>query len=259
MKTGKMVIVMAIDRAVRTRRCTRGFTLVEVMIAMVLGVFLLGGIYVFFASTRATYSDVQQLSRMQESLRFITDVIVRDARNAGFRDQLGLFGAEWALIGGYASLDQSADFDGNGLTIQYAGLGSCAEPFKSVRVVRNTYYVKEGALFCRGESTTFDPEENDGDGGWKPSVPVSVELVSGLKLAAFSFLDKDGVVDDELTTCSAASPDDAACIGVEITLEFEGLQSPGDDFDSRNVVLRSTFRNVILAQMYQDNGQNDGE
>jgi len=62
-----------------------GMTLVELMIAMVIGLILLGGVYVVFISSRTTYSLNEQVSRVQENGRFAIEVLTRDIRMAGYR------------------------------------------------------------------------------------------------------------------------------------------------------------------------------
>ena len=62
-----------------------GMTLVELLVAMVVGMILLGGVYVSFVSSTTTNSMNEQLSRMQENGRFATEVLTRSIRMAGFR------------------------------------------------------------------------------------------------------------------------------------------------------------------------------
>ena len=64
----------------------KGFTLIELMIALVLSLFLLGAILLIFFSAQNSANRAEQLSRVQENIRFASDLIVRDVRNAGFRD-----------------------------------------------------------------------------------------------------------------------------------------------------------------------------
>lgn len=61
-----------------------GLTLVEVMIAMLLGVFLMGGVLQVFASSRQTYRVHEATSRMQENGRMALEVLSRDIRMADF-------------------------------------------------------------------------------------------------------------------------------------------------------------------------------
>lgn len=63
----------------------RGFTLIELMIAMLLGAFLMGGIIQIFLGSRQTYRMQENLSRLQENGRFAMDFITRDNRMMGFQ------------------------------------------------------------------------------------------------------------------------------------------------------------------------------
>ena len=62
----------------------RGFSLIELMVAMTLSLILLGGVIAIFSSSRATYETTDRLSRIQESGRFALDSMVRDLRATGF-------------------------------------------------------------------------------------------------------------------------------------------------------------------------------
>ncbi|PPD30706.1 MAG: pilus assembly protein PilW [Methylomonas sp.] len=60
----------------------RGFSLVELMIAMVLGLFLIGGVVSVFLSNRQVYRQNENLARMQENARYAFEVVARDVREA---------------------------------------------------------------------------------------------------------------------------------------------------------------------------------
>ena len=64
-------------------RKQKGVTLVELMIALVLGVVLMLGLLEVFASAKQTYRVSEALARVQESGRFATDFLQRDLRMAG--------------------------------------------------------------------------------------------------------------------------------------------------------------------------------
>jgi type IV pilus assembly protein PilW len=61
-----------------------GISLIEVMIAMLLGLLLMGGILQVFASSRQSYRVHDAVSRMQEGGRMALEVIARDTRMADF-------------------------------------------------------------------------------------------------------------------------------------------------------------------------------
>lgn len=62
----------------------QGLTLIELMIALLLGAVLLAGILQIFGSTKQTYRMQDNMSRMQENGRFAMDFISKDIRMAGF-------------------------------------------------------------------------------------------------------------------------------------------------------------------------------
>mgnify|MGYP000191606519 CR=1 FL=1 len=62
-----------------------GFSLIELMVALVLGLFIVGGVMVVFVSSSHSFSFNESLSRAQESGRFALEIIARDLRNAGYK------------------------------------------------------------------------------------------------------------------------------------------------------------------------------
>lgn len=62
-----------------------GFTLVEVMIALALGLVLISGLVTVFQGNKQSSELNQAMAEMQESARFALDALTRDARMAGFQ------------------------------------------------------------------------------------------------------------------------------------------------------------------------------
>ena len=71
-------------RQLHSTKSQSGITLVEIMIALLLGAFLSGGIYQIFISSKQTYRIQDGLSGLQENGRFSMDFITRDMRMADF-------------------------------------------------------------------------------------------------------------------------------------------------------------------------------
>lgn len=61
-----------------------GMTLIEIMIALLIGVFLLGGVINIFINSKQTYRMQEGLSRLQENGRFAMEFLAKDIRLAGF-------------------------------------------------------------------------------------------------------------------------------------------------------------------------------
>jgi type IV pilus assembly protein PilW len=60
-----------------------GFTLVELLVAMVLGLFLIGGVVTVYTSTQQNFKTTENLARLQEGARFAFEQMGREIREAG--------------------------------------------------------------------------------------------------------------------------------------------------------------------------------
>ena len=67
-----------------SRKSQRGLTLIEIMIALVIGLIITAGIIQVFASTRQSNRVHEAISRMQETGRMALEVLARDIRMADF-------------------------------------------------------------------------------------------------------------------------------------------------------------------------------
>ncbi|MCX7098670.1 MAG: PilW family protein [Methylococcales bacterium] len=68
----------------KNKRHQLGLSLLEVMIALLLGAFLLGGVLKIFIGSNQTYMMQENLSRLQENGRFAMTFISRDIRMTGY-------------------------------------------------------------------------------------------------------------------------------------------------------------------------------
>lgn len=62
----------------------RGLSLIELMVALAIGLFLVAGAITIFANSRTTYRALEATARLQESARFALDVVRTDVRMAGY-------------------------------------------------------------------------------------------------------------------------------------------------------------------------------
>ena len=70
----------------------RGFSLIELMVAMTIGLMLLGGAASLFISNKRIYREQEELSRLQENGRFALEMLIGDIRMTGYvgcHDELG--------------------------------------------------------------------------------------------------------------------------------------------------------------------------
>ena len=63
---------------------SRGFSLVEMMVAIVIGLILLAGVSSVMVSTKRTYNTQDSLGRLQENARIAMVILERALRNAGY-------------------------------------------------------------------------------------------------------------------------------------------------------------------------------
>ena len=75
----KQLVVSALGR-----RQQQGLTLIEIMVALLIGAFLLAGVIQIFIVNKQTYRVQENLSRMQENGRFAIDYLNRYIRLAGY-------------------------------------------------------------------------------------------------------------------------------------------------------------------------------
>jgi type IV pilus assembly protein PilW len=61
-----------------------GFSLIETLVAVAIGLILIGGVYQVFLTSDTGYRYNEQNSRLQENSRFLVDYIAREARMAGY-------------------------------------------------------------------------------------------------------------------------------------------------------------------------------
>jgi type IV pilus assembly protein PilW len=70
-------------------RQQQGYTLVEILVAVVLGLILTAAVIQSYSATRQTYRITEGVSRVQENARFAVHFLLSDLREAGFSGCLG--------------------------------------------------------------------------------------------------------------------------------------------------------------------------
>lgn len=68
----------------KTHGGQQGIGLVELMVAMVLGLFLIGGVIQIFIGTKSSYRVMEGMSRLQENARYAMSTISREINAAGY-------------------------------------------------------------------------------------------------------------------------------------------------------------------------------
>ena len=63
---------------------SKGLSLVELMVAITIGLFLIGGVIQIYVGSKATYRSQDALSRLQENQRYVLSLLAADIRPAGY-------------------------------------------------------------------------------------------------------------------------------------------------------------------------------
>lgn len=146
-------------------RPMRGFSLVELMVAVLLGSLITIAAVQLFSTNQRTFLLQQSLSEVQEQGRFSLDFISRDLRKAGFRNPgsiatvadvpsvvLGSLSVDGTVVAS-GSLEGGAGATANDrLQIAFEGTVDCeGDVSASVVTVVNSYQVNDqGELVCTG-------------------------------------------------------------------------------------------------------------
>jgi type IV pilus assembly protein PilW len=135
------------NSAVNHNTRQRGFSLVEILVALTISMLLLGGVLQIFLSSKQAYRVQDSLSRVQENGRFAVDYLGRYIRLAGYRANLGNTREETFKSPNLA-ITGTNDNGTNGsdtLTIRFQGDGTMQDCLGSViangNLARNTFNV----------------------------------------------------------------------------------------------------------------------
>ncbi len=130
------------------RRRQQGVTLIELMVALLLGLLLTAGMIQVFIGNRATYEFNDSLSRIQENARFTLDHIAYNTRMAGYSGCL----SDVAIHNNLDAPDDFRDDIENGL-----------EGFDA-----------NGTADGQAFASTADPLPSTNLGAWTPTLPAEL-------------------------------------------------------------------------------------
>lgn len=155
-----MSTVMTVSRT----RTQSGFSLVELMVALLMGSIVVLAATNLFTTNQRTFQLQQSVSDIQQQGRFALDYISQDLRRAGYRLGAGFDGVLLTAetINGVvvpASSNNTGFNRSDRLSIQYAGVVDCEGDTVAVEeIIGSTYWVNNnGQLMCMG---TVDPATN---------------------------------------------------------------------------------------------------
>jgi type IV pilus assembly protein PilW len=154
-------------------RKQHGLTLIELMVAMIIGLVLIAGVVQIYLSTKQSYRLQENLGRMQENARFALDFISYDARMAGYR---GCAGPDTPLTN---TLNNNTSFAWNFRTA-VQGFSRSADgnwtPGTPPTVIANDAVVDSDVLVTRTAEGPGVRVTNHPAGGNDPNLPGSANL-----------------------------------------------------------------------------------
>ena len=139
----------------------RGFTLIEMMIAIVIGLLLIAGTLSVFLSTKQGYRMTNGLSLMQSTGRATLDLLTNDIMMAGYPEDSGIetfvTGAGFTQDGGGNASDM--------FTVRYQSSTDCLNTAGGPPIyadgkqyAKNRYFIQNGNLMCESlkeDNTVF--------------------------------------------------------------------------------------------------------
>ena len=225
------------------RHKQQGLSLVELMVALTLGMVLMAGFLQIFMSVRSTYAANEASSRLQENGRFALDFLAQHARMAGYRDprqldrpfpvmprqgngctlpsanQANFCTVDRNVVTGAAAGAETGDriafvyqppVDGAGKRFDCAGNTDSADPDLGGKNVINVFTTEATAnssgLVCRSIL-------EDGSS----LTPGSVELVDGIDAVQFQYgLAPKGFVQQYVTASDVTNWDHVAALRIAV-------------------------------------------
>lgn len=101
----------------------RGFSLIELMIAMVLGLFVLASLLALFIGNNQSHRTQEAAARLQENARFALDILNREARKTGYRAAFTPMNTAFPAVAGFAAGQVVSGTDTT-LSLRYQGSGT---------------------------------------------------------------------------------------------------------------------------------------
>lgn len=197
-----------------------GLSIVELMVALAVGMVLIAGILQVFLSSKNTYAVNEAMSRVQENGRFALEFIARSARQAGYIDPNDKVNKPYAIIpeGVRCNLaDKACSVNGAGLLADKVSFAF--QPPVNVTGRR---------VDCVGDTSDIDTDDK---------VVINRFLIKSENTASSALACQRLVLDKNLNLLGAAKYFEEAALveGVDkIQIQY-GISTTASDLDSRSV------------------------
>ena len=226
-----------------------GFTLLELLISMTIGLVVLGSIFSSFTTQKKSYELQEQITVMEQNLRVPLDFITRDLRNAGYNPTEDLTtGTSVGLIPDDPNDpdDPNVSITTNSIKILSDIDGNGAIPTTNTDADEKVTYDLDGTDYTDG--ITFDIDRN------------GQPLVQNITALTFTYYDSDGntiatpITGDNLSIIRLVAVSITARTSDEDMTFTTGANIRGTTDDgtcrTRTLTARIRARNIGLQQTY---------
>ncbi|MCP5132160.1 MAG: PilW family protein [Gammaproteobacteria bacterium] len=165
-----------------------GFGLVEIMVALVIGLFLMTGVVEIFIGSKTTYKTTYNSSRIQENGRLAMELLSRDLRMAGYRGCLRSSMPVTNTLNNATSFNWNLDQDMQGFNAS-GTTWSPALPseISSLQMLPGTDVITVRTIDSEDIYVTGQPSN-------QPACTPSVSSTADLKVTNNNFLKDDDIV-----------------------------------------------------------------
>lgn len=225
-----------------------GFSLVELMVALVVSLVLLAGVLQILLSNRSSFSFQRDMAGLQENARLTTFVVENVVAHAGYRvelDRNDLFDSS-DNFGAGAFVAGSNNDDNDTVRVRFQatdGHDGCTGPAADVSAVAaSTLKMANLELYVNDDNTLLC---RDDSAGANPIPQPIVENVARFNISYGRDTDDDGSVDTYADSVSAGDASDVVSLRIQLLLESEDLITPsaidhtftfadGEEFERNN-------------------------
>lgn len=190
----------------------KGFTLVELMIALVVGVIVIGAIYATYIVQQRSYTVQETVAEAQQNIRVAMMVMAQDIRMAGYDPEgTGNFSITTASSNTFvfsADMDNSGGSPGTGETLTYELYTPGGQTFTALRRIANQAAIAENI-----QAIEFQYLGADGTTLNITGTPPEVQNTNNIRAVQVSILARASRPDRRFTNtmvyCPASNPFDS--------------------------------------------------
>ena len=148
-------------------RGQRGLTIVELMIALLLGLFVIGGVIFVFAGSKRSYTETEQQTRIADNGRFALQLLESELRLAGFFGEstaanVDPDGGLGAVTSDCTAPAQAYDIDNYLVVLRASNAGAAVTCVTDAVPASDVIVVKSVRALPLSDGVRDDPSDDDG-------------------------------------------------------------------------------------------------